>query len=240
MKHVLKHIMRQKREFARAELFARLKDERLTPRERLAFIPAMAHFIMSFGDLNRYVLRYTDPQNELERAVNTHTIEDEAHWQWYLEDLALLGLDRASSKTEVLRQLWSDESQASRKLSYRLIQLCKDTDAAERLALIEVMEETGNVMFSALAPIARTLAADEGIRLPFCGDHHLTMETGHSIGSDHRLLADIELDDDARTRILGLVDQAFVAFSEFIEELSRHAQGLLDIRQSGTLRLATG
>src|SRR5262245_6411818 len=112
MKHVLKHILRQKREFARAALFSRLKDERLTPRDRRAFIPAMAHFIMSFGDLNRYVLRYAEPQNELERMVNTHTIEDETHWRWYLEDLALLGLDAASSKTEVLRQLWGDELQA--------------------------------------------------------------------------------------------------------------------------------
>jgi hypothetical protein len=240
MKHVLKHILRQKREFAREELFVRLNDERLTPRERLAFIPAMAHFIMSFGDLNRYVLRYEDPQNELERAVNTHTIEDETHWKWYLDDLTLLGLDNASSKTEVLRQLWGDESQASRKLTYRLIQLCKDTDATERLALIEVMEETGNVMFNALAPVARTLAADEGIRLPFCGDHHLAMETGHTIGSDHRLLAEIELDDETRARLVGLVDQAFVAFSAFIEELSRHARGLQDTRQSGTLRLAAG
>jgi hypothetical protein len=240
MKHVLKHIMCQKREFARAGLFEHLKNERLTPRERLAFIPAMAHFIMSFGDLNRFVLRYADPQNELERAVNTHTIEDETHWKWYLDDLTLLGLDGASSKTEVLRQLWNDDSQASRKLSYRLIELCKDTDAAERLALIEVMEETGNVTFSSLAPVARALAVDEGIRLPFCGDHHLTMETGHTIGSDHRLLAEIELDDAARARILGLVDQAFVAFSEFIEELSRHARALQDVRQSGTLRLATG
>jgi hypothetical protein len=95
-------------------------------------------------------------------------------------------------------------------------------------------------MFSALAPVARALTAEEGIRLPFSGDHHLSMETGHTIGSDHRVFAEIELSDEARARVLGSVDAAFSAFAEFMDELSRYAQSLQDKRHSGTMRLAAG
>lgn len=223
MKHVLRRIMARKRAFSEHSIFRMLKDASIPARQRLAFIPAMAHFIMSFRDLNRLVLRFPTPSTELEEAVNAHTIEDETHWVWYLEDLTALQLDSTSSKTATLRELWSDDTVAARNLTYRLVGLLKNTNAAERLAIIEVMEETGNVMFSALAPIGRSIRASEGLALTFCSDIHLAHETGHVMNIDHALLAGLKLSEAERSRALELVEAAFDAFDEFAEELSRHA-----------------
>ena len=57
MKQVLDAIKRRKEKFAALPLFVFMRDESLTPEQRLIFYPGMAHFIMSFADLNKYVLR---------------------------------------------------------------------------------------------------------------------------------------------------------------------------------------
>lgn len=221
MKHVLRTIFERKKRFAARGLFETLKDEALPVRARLTFVPAMAHFIMSFSDLNRSVLRFAEPRDELEHAVNQHTREDEQHWRWYIEDLEALGYGRSRSATSMLKELWSPDTRAIRDLTYTLVALVAGTDAVTRLALIEVMEETGNVMFSALAPLARVIEREEGLSLPFCGDLHLAHETGHAIGSDHALLASIELDPASRREVLRVVERAFDAFDAFADELSR-------------------
>ncbi|MBT2782298.1 hypothetical protein J7J53_11995 [Lysobacter sp. ISL-52] len=215
----MQRIMLRKQKFASLPLFHWLRSKELEPRRRLSFIPAMAHFIMSFGDINRYLLRYPVPQDELEAAINVHAEEDATHWPWYLQDLHLLDLDPVASKSAIVRELWSDNTAAARLLSYRLASLIQGSNALQRLALIEIMEETGNVMFSHLAPIARELTRREGVLLQFCGDTHLDREHGHAIGMDHRWMSAIELQDEERSRILQLVDEAADAFDAFAVEL---------------------
>jgi hypothetical protein len=221
MEQVLRRIAERKSAFAQRELFQLLKDERLSVRARLRFVPAMAHFIMSFSDLNRDVLRFAEPTGELEHAVNRHTAEDEEHWRWFLMDLNELGHGGPQQTASMLETLWSPDTRAIRRLTYTLIALVTGTDAAARLALIEVMEETGNVTFSALAPLASHFQQQEGRALHFCGDVHLTRETGHTMGSEHALLAGIELEPAARLDILQRVDRAFDAFDAFADELAR-------------------
>lgn len=184
----------------------------------------MGHFILSFGDLNRYVLRYPQPATELEHSVNQHTLEDEGHWRWYLDDLERLGLDPMRPRTAMLRELWSDTTSAARRLTYTLVALAADTPAHERIALIEVMEETGNVMFTALVKVADRLAREEGLELPFCGQLHLSREHGHTIGMDHRMLAAIAVSPSEADRIIGKVHAAFDAFEAFVGSLERYGR----------------
>lgn len=221
MKQILRRIDERKTAFAGRELFRILADDRLSARARLGFVPAMAHFIMSFGDLNRDVLRFSEPRNELEHAVNRHTVEDEEHWRWYLTDLAELGYAEAQPAARVLEALWSPDTRNVRLLTYTLVALVNGTDAAARLALIEVMEATGNATFSALARLGQQYRLQEGRTLHFCGDVHLSRETGHTMGSEHTLLADIELEPAARLDLLQRVDSAFDAFDAFADELAR-------------------
>lgn len=46
----------------------------------------MASFILSFGDLNRFVLRVEPTDDPCQEMINKHTYEDDHHWPWYLED----------------------------------------------------------------------------------------------------------------------------------------------------------
>ena len=57
-----------KEDYRGCAFFQFLRDEMITPRQRVAFVPCMAPFIMDFGDLNRYVLRDTS-SNDRRRHV---------------------------------------------------------------------------------------------------------------------------------------------------------------------------
>ncbi|MGQ0591907.1 MAG: hypothetical protein ACT4QB_04445, partial [Gammaproteobacteria bacterium] len=73
----MKAIFEAKRTYATLPLFELIRDDSMSPIDRLAFYPCMAPFILAFGDLNKYVIRdgtSTDPYQQL---VNTHSYEDD-------------------------------------------------------------------------------------------------------------------------------------------------------------------
>ncbi|WP_280152099.1 hypothetical protein [Piscinibacter sp. XHJ-5] len=228
MKTVLQHILRRKRDFARRPLFEYLRDQRLSPQDRLAFYPCMAPFILSFGDLNRYVLRVEPTDDPHLLMINQHTYEDDHHWPWYLEDFAKLGHDAAAVPPgETLRFLWSDATVHSRLLSTRLAHLVWSAAPSVRLAIVEAIEETGNVLFSLTSKLAETIQQETGVELRYCGEFHFERESGHAMNNDHAELAAIALDPALRDDAIARVDQVFVLFSDWTDELHRYAMDRL-------------
>jgi hypothetical protein len=59
MKAVMRELAQAKRHYSRLPLFEFLRTESVAPRDRLAFYPCMAPFILAFSDLNRFVLSRT-------------------------------------------------------------------------------------------------------------------------------------------------------------------------------------
>lgn len=57
MESVLQKILEHKQTYSNLPLFQYMRDSTLTEEERLAFYPCMAHFILSFSDINKYMLR---------------------------------------------------------------------------------------------------------------------------------------------------------------------------------------
>jgi hypothetical protein len=224
MRSVLAAIMKAKQQYARLPLFDYLRDERLDARQRLAFYPCMAHFTLSFGDLNTYVLRSEPAANEYQQAVNQHTYEDDHHWPWYLEDLAKLGFDMPQPGSAWMNFLWGPETRVTRLLTYRLTALMEQSSALERLILIEAIEETGNVLFGLMMKLAQQFQAATGVELRYCGLFHYERESGHTMGADHRWLASIALDEPTRRRGLELVDEVFALFQPWTEELLAYAK----------------
>jgi hypothetical protein len=224
MRTVLRSIMTAKRAYSAVPFFDFLRDDTLSARERLSFVPCMAPFILDFGDLNKHVMRdesSTDPHQAL---VNAHTYEDDHHWPWYLEDLAKLGHDDEAPTSDVLRAVYSDRKAVNRLLAGRLAHLFWGATPTERLVIIEAIEETGNVLFSLTAELARVIEREEGIELRYLGDFHLALESGHAMdGDDHRTLASIVLDDAARQRCEDLVARVFELFEEWVAELLAYA-----------------
>jgi hypothetical protein len=223
MKDVLRHIFEKKKAYHQLPLFGWMRDDRLGPTERLAFYPCMAHFILTFGDLNKFVLREKQAADSYQEMVNAHTLEDDHHWPWYLEDFTKLGYDTALPATEWMRFLWGEETKENRVLSARLTALIKDTNGLERLVIIEAIEETGNVLFGTMLPLAQAIEQELGIELRYCGNFHFEKESGHAMNADHSTLARAQINDAERDRYKRSVDQVFAAFEAWTHELLRYA-----------------
>ncbi len=223
MKPVLQHIFRLKREYAKLPFFEFLRDDKLSVRDRLAFFPCMAGFIMSFGDLNRYVLRVEPSNDPHQQMINAHSYEDDHHWPWYLEDFVKLGHDTASTPAEVLRFLFSDDCARNRLLSHELAHLIWGATPRVRLAVIEAIEETGNVLFALTADLATRYTAITGVELRYLGEFHFNLESGHAMNNDHAELAVLTLDEAERADAIERSTRVFELFKGWTEELHRYA-----------------
>jgi hypothetical protein len=224
VKTVLQKILEKKRSYNNLPLFQFMRQSQLSEEQRLCFYPCMAHFILSFGDINKYLLREEPATSNIQNLVNIHTYEDDHHWPWYLEDFEKLGFDHLSSPTAWMRFLWSDETQQNRILSYRLAALISQANAIERIAIIEAIEETGNVLFSTMLDLAKAIEKRRGIELRYCGAFHFGLESGHSVGSDHEAISEICLDQETLERCLSFVDEVFSLFENWTHELLRYAE----------------
>jgi hypothetical protein len=228
MKAVMKELAQAKRHYSKLPLFEFLRCESIAPRDRLAFLPCMAPFILAFSDLNRFVFRDEASKDPHQHLVNEHTHEDDHHWPWYLEDLTKLGFDRHAHVTQVLRSYMKDESQQNRMLMARLAQLTYGTTPTEKLVIIEAIEETGNVLFGLTSKLAERIQAEGGPELRYLGQFHFARETGHAMhGMDHRVLESIPLTELERVRCLDLCFRVFDLFADWSTELLAFAKNSL-------------
>jgi hypothetical protein len=228
MKAVMRELAQAKRHYSKLPLFEFLRSESIPPRDRLAFYPCMAPFILAFSDLNRFVLRDENSKDSHQRLINEHTHEDDHHWPWYLEDFAKLGFDRTASVTHTLRSYMKDDAQQNRMLAPRLAQLSYGATPVERLVIVESIEETGNVLFALTAKIAGRIHGDGGPELRYLGQYHFDRETGHAMhGYDHRVLEEIKLTELERARCLDLAFNVFDLFADWSNELLAYATNSL-------------
>jgi hypothetical protein len=230
MQTVLTAITERKRAFAKQPFFAFLRDESLEPEQRLAFYPCMAHWIMSFADLNKYFLRTEAAGDELQQRVNTYSREDEGHWHLYVEDFQKLGFHQMFDGTDWLGFLWSDETRANRMLPYRIAHLIMGATSIQRLAIVEAMEEAANVFFPHTLQLAGQIQEQTGVELRYLGHFHSDLEAQHTGAGDHESLARIELDEATRQRTLEMVSEIFDLFDDWAEEVLRFAETRLSRR----------
>jgi len=233
MKAVMRELAQAKRHYSKLPFFEFLRCESIPPRDRLAFYPAMAPFILAFSDLNRFVLRDESSNDPHQRMVNEHTYEDDHHWPWFLEDFTKLGFDRNLHLTQALRSYMKDDAQFNRMLMARLAQIIYGTTPTENLVVVEAIEETGNVLFGLTTRIARQIEAEGGPELRYLGAFHFARETGHAMhGMDHRILESIPLTELERMRCLDLSFRVFDLFADWTTELLAYAKNALAQRNS--------
>lgn len=235
MREVLAAITERKREFARLPFFAFLADESLEPEQRLAFLPCMAHWVMSFADLNKFFLRVEPAVDEYQQRVNAFSHEDDDHWRLYLEDFQKLGFDRLYTGANSFSFLWGEETRANRMLSYRIANLIMNAKSVQRLAIVEAMEEAANVFFPLTVQLAAQIQERTGTELRYLGHFHASLEAAHTGAGDHESLAEIELDEETRSRTLEMVDEVFALFDDWAEEVLRYAVAQLSDKLPLTL-----
>ena len=245
MRAAIAYIEARKDIFRRAPFFEHLRDRRVPARERFAFAPAAAPFVMAFADLNNLVLRGLGGTDPLDALLDEHAREDGQHFHLYLEDLATLGYDANIRFTDALDFLWADDHRAVRRTCYVLTALLAGATPRLRLVVVEAIEATGSVAFAAFIDLSDELQATTGLELSYFGRRHLALETGHLMVSPERQrdLLDIVLTEDELTHARRLVDAVFDCFEGMMAEVlsyskaheaSRHAfppEGALPVQE---------
>ena len=226
MEKVLALIENKKQEFASSGLFEFMRDQSIDPRQRLAFAPCIAPFAMSFGEFNKYVFREEPTNDPLQIIVNNHTYEDDHHWLWFLEDLETLGINKTVKFSDALNFLWKEETKGSRWVSHQIFRSAFGASPITKLAILEVIEATGNVFFSTAAPIAQELRTITQKEFLYFGCFHLAVETGHTGATPKvdQLIKNIQLSEESRQEAFEVVENLFEVFTELTDEFLVYAK----------------
>ncbi len=179
MQTILTFIENKKQELSNHS-FCRWLETAPLSQDALAFAPSMSYFVLGFRDILELV-KYANPQTDLEKAINHHCEEDSEHWKWFLQDLSALGY--LNSSTEVfLSKIWSDEGRTPRNMVYFLTHLIQQQkDPYLVWTVIECLEAAFAVFIDKLRPqlVQRGLYR----RLMYFGKMHDEGEQSHALGS---------------------------------------------------------
>lgn len=226
MKHIFEHIARRATEYARHPMFEYLRDGRIECRERLEFVPWLAHFVMTFADLYQlFTVETPAPGDRFQELVNAHLEEEDNHWKWFLADLEALGMSPTLRFTDALRLLWGAETSKTRALAYQVCRLSSGLSSLEKLVLFHAIEATGRVALEALAPVGAKFEAESGKRLVYFGQRHLDTERHHTVEqeSTHQYLESVDVDAAQAERLIAIVDEIFEHFGAFATETHQRA-----------------
>jgi hypothetical protein len=227
VEEILAFIEKKKCEFSQLPFFEYLHDQSISPRQRLAFAPCAAPFVMSFGELNRTVFRDEPTNDPIQKIINKHTYEDDHHWLWFLEDLEKLGFNSSEPLTKLLKLLWSEEASASRRAGYELYRHTVDTTPIQKLIVITVVEATGNVFLGASSQIIRELHSVSRSKkeYKYFGINHLIVDSEHyCLEQGKTSIEDFQLTEEFRQKFLKLVDKIFSVFTLYVDELLTYAK----------------
>ncbi|KAI9131351.1 NAD(P)-binding domain-containing protein [Acaryochloris sp. CCMEE 5410] len=224
MKDVLAYIEMKKKTFEKLPFFNFLQNKEVDPRTRLSFAPCAAPFVMSFGELNKSVLREEPTDDEIQLMINKHTYADDHHWVWFLRDLKKLGFDKSMRFSEVLRFVWGKETVQTRALCRKLIECSAQTTSLEKLIIIEAIEATAQVSSSFIASVGSELQEQTGQSYLYFGDSHLEAEESHSLETDSSELKEALFSEHLPSsynlsNCYALVDKVFDVFTDFTHEL---------------------
>jgi hypothetical protein len=182
MQAILQLIAQERCQFEAHPFFQFLRNEYIAPETRMAYAPYCCHFVLTFADINKYILRDDGATDRYQQLVNRHTREDDAHWLWYLHDIERLGCNQIGSFTETLRFVWGDAGSRAREAGYCVIGYGLRAEPLLRLVLVEALEATAQVWLTSTVPLATALP--NGHALLYFGSHHLDCENGHNTDAD--------------------------------------------------------
>lgn len=226
MKSILEYIARKKQLFSQLPFFDYLRDESIDPRQRLAFSPCAAPFIMSFGELNKNVFRDEGSTDPLQSIINKHTYEDDHHWIWFLEDLEKLDLNPVLSFQEALTLLWSEQTASARQVIHELYRSTHQCSPIQKMVVIEAAEATGNVFLAFSSRVIRSLEIMNQEQYRYFGSGHLIVDTGHTYCSPKakQYIESIEITDAEREEKYQIVDRIFDVFTTFTDDMLTYAK----------------
>jgi hypothetical protein len=226
MKEVMELITRKQQEFAQLPFFQFLRDSSIDPRQRLAFTPIFAPFVMGFGELNSAVLREEPTEDPIQVIINQHSREDDSHWIWFLEDMKKLGFDASMSLSEALKFLWGKETQASRHMIYELYRYTYQASPIQKLIVIEAVEATADIFLDATAQAARELQRLTNREYRYFGDLHFAIDSGHSLylTETKQQIESLQFTEAAQQEAFEWVERVFQIFTDYFSVIQAYAE----------------
>lgn len=214
MQRVHQHIAARRAEFG-AHPFLRTLATTPPLSRVVPFVPHVTFFILAFQDVMRTIAdQASDPL--LRDLLRRHSEEEVGHDRWFLHDVARLAGAVPDSTT-----LFGPQHALVRKAAYALVaEALGARDDVERLCLLLTMESTGEVSFGTVEAYLQRVGAAEG--LLFFAGHHLQAEKDHSVFEEEmaKIIATIELDEEAYARACGVVDRGYAAFDVLLAGLA--------------------
>ncbi|MBU7582079.1 MAG: hypothetical protein KAF91_04080 [Nostoc sp. TH1S01] len=229
MHDVLEYIKYQEKQFSQLPFFQFLTNSSIDPHQRLVWFPCIAHFAMSFKDLNNDILKDELNDHPLQKIINQQSLEDGSHWKWYLKDLETLDIDQVMRFSDFLKFIWSEKTIKTRRLSNNLVAMCRyEADILLKIVIIAAIEATGSTAQRAMAQVGEELRAITNKKYFYVSPHHLNVENVHfqwamEDNETANCLFNIELNAEQKARALVLVDYVFDSFTECMDGLMQFA-----------------
>jgi hypothetical protein len=222
MKHVWTELRKGRREVARHPFFAWLNADDVPLADKFIFSPVMIDFIMSFADMNKWFLRYEDPQNDFEKAINQHTEEDATHSRFFVENWSHLRLGDISNWSASKGLWWMFQAKQSavvRRFGMDILRLAvRHPDPLVRFPMMEAIEICGDVFFGNTAPIAQRLGDIQGVEHIYYGKFHRDRESGH-LQADESCFSRVTLTEEQRQQAESAVALVYTRFIEVLDQL---------------------
>jgi DMATS type aromatic prenyltransferase len=220
MQQVLEHLRERQQTFARSSFIGFLRDARLSPQERLSFLPCVAPLVLGFADLNRALLG-EEPELVPENP------QDSAQWALYLSDLQMLGLSSTSDLNGMLRLLWGAEGSFTRKLLFELIDVAANGSPTRTQVLMQALHAAGSLCVGALEHVGRAFAMRTGKELV-----GLRFLRGLLDGASSWANAARELPPGSEKDALEAVDEVFSRITDLSSHLLAYALHQLEVKRA--------
>ncbi|KAB8036968.1 hypothetical protein GCL60_14105 [Silvanigrella paludirubra] len=182
MKDIKNYILSYKIKYEQNPLILFLNNSSLDPYKRLSLAPCLAHFAMSFSDLNKFIYRNLEQKDMFQEIINEHTFEDERHATLFIKDMKQLEYNTPNLFVDTLQFLWGSDTIKVRQTTFDLISLLSNRSSFEKYVILESIENNGHIIFKALSYAAEELSLITGKNYIYFGMHHLNLETGHALG----------------------------------------------------------
>ncbi|MGH3822733.1 MAG: hypothetical protein ACRDRA_07840 [Pseudonocardiaceae bacterium] len=219
---------------SRHPFFAWLHNGRVAIEDRFKFAPMGAFFIMQFRDMNRWVLRFPQVQNEFEWVINLGTQEDEKHSRMFLEDWHKLNINNYLH-WQASDTLWwlflSPDQEIFRRTGIEFTSLAVEdgNDALIRFGHSEAGEAAGHVFLTNTAKVAASLTDKTGVNYRYFGPYHLNLESGH-VANTEGVFEEAVLDTSRRAHSKELCDRMFDLFEQIFDSFLYYANTYVDTK----------
>jgi len=214
MQRIMDLIEQERRQVERGEFFRWLDAPSQNDAQKLAFIPAMYFYVLSFRDLLNLLTGEED--GALQTAVNAYVEEDAGHFVWYLDDLAHSGFGAIEPIA-----LWDRRLLPSRRAIYRMISHAMNyEEPIMRAIIVAIFEATGEIFFRHTKALVDRLGLDD--ELSYFGKKHYEDEVSHSVKMDE--LAELSLTEGQFVVAREMVRTAFMEYDGLFDSWMESAK----------------